>query len=65
MYELLNGIYEEGEEYIYSILDWNNKPTVAIITSIVGVSSILIIHPVFCYAISKLRIYIVKKYFTT
>ncbi|XP_050413486.1 protein rolling stone [Patella vulgata] len=61
VYQSLGGTNAKGQPYIYPVLDWKNKPTLAII---IGVTSVLVAVPVLhtiIFLISLLRRHINKQ----
>lgn len=55
LYEAIGGPYRPGKEFIYSVLDWKNKPQKALIFSVLAVIATPVAHTVFCWGIYKLR----------
>ena len=56
-------MYKDGDEYVYSILDWRNAPGKAALVSSLVLLAACVIHVVFCWGLSKLRVYVVRKFF--
>lgn len=60
-YELGGGAYDNGSDYIYSILDWKNNPGWAAVTSAGGIIFAAFGHLIFSWGVYRLRVYLVHR----
>lgn len=61
MYEVGNGQYAQGLEYIYSMLNWRHKPGMASVASVVGILGAGLLHLVMGWGVYRLRVFLARK----